>query len=50
MSGVDLWIDVAVGDKDVESAVVIDVDEGDAPAETMGVDAEAGGIGWSPRF
>ena len=43
MSGVDLRIDVAVGDKDVEAAVVIEVDEGDAPAETAGIDAEAGG-------
>ena len=42
---VDLGVDMAVGHKDVEPAVVVHVEEADAPAEEAGVDAEAAGIG-----
>ena len=42
---VHFGIDVAVGDEDVEPAVVVHVEEADAPAEVAGVDAEAGEVG-----
>ena len=45
LGAVDLGIDVAVGDKDVEPAIVIEVDEADAPAEKARVDAQAGLVG-----
>ena len=42
---VHFGVDVAVGDEDVEPAVVVHVEEADAPAEKAGVDAEAGEVG-----
>ena len=42
---VDLGIDVAVGDEDVEPAIVVQIDEADAPAEIARVDAKAGEVG-----
>ena len=45
LGGVDLGVDVAVRDEDVGVAVVVGVEEGGAPAEGVGVDAEAGGEG-----
>jgi hypothetical protein len=41
LGAVHLGIDVAVGDKNVEPAVVVDVDEADAPAQQARVDAKA---------
>ena len=41
LRAIDLGIHVAVGDEDVEPAIVIDVDEADAPAEQARIDAEA---------
>ncbi len=45
VGAVDLRVDVAVGDEDVEPAIVVEVDEADAPAEIAGVEAEAGEVG-----
>ena len=45
MRAVHFGIDVAVGDHDVEPAVVVHVEEADAPAEIAGVDADAGEVG-----
>src|SRR5208282_2680607 len=42
LGAIHLGIDVAVGDQDVEPAVVVDVEEADAPAQQAGVDAQAG--------
>ena len=42
---VHFGIDVSVGDQDVEPAVVVHVEEADAPAEVAGVDADAGEVG-----
>ena len=41
---VDFGIDVAVGHEDVEPAVVVHIEEADAPAEEASIDAEAAGI------
>ena len=38
----DLRVDVAVGDEDVLPAVVVEVEEVDAEADVLAVDAEAG--------
>ena len=43
--GVDLRVDVAVGDEEVRVAVVVDVGEHGSPAEGVGVDGKAGGVG-----
>lgn len=43
--GVDLWIDMAVDHEKVRPAIVIDIGKHGAPAEGVGVDAEAGGEG-----
>src|SRR5882757_5970799 len=40
---VDLWVDMAVDDEKLGPAVVIDIGKHGAPAEGVGVDAEAGG-------
>ena len=45
VGAVDFGVDVTVGDEDVEPAVVVHVEEADAPAEVAGVDAEAGEVG-----
>src|ERR1700679_263992 len=42
---VDLGVDVAVGDQDVEPAVIVDVQKADAPAKQARVDAQTGLIG-----
>ncbi len=45
LGGVNLGIDVAVDDEEVGPAVVVDVGEHGAPAEGVGVDGEACGVG-----
>ena len=39
----DLGIDVAVDEEEIEPAVVVEIDEADAPAEPARVEADAGG-------
>ena len=39
----DLRIDVAIDDEEVEPAVVVEIDEADAPSEPAGVQPDAGG-------
>ena len=46
IGGVDLGVDVAVDDEEIGPAVVVDVGEHGAPAERVGVDAEAGCEGY----
>ncbi len=41
LRSIDLGIDVAVRDEDVEPAIVIHIEEADAPAQVASVDAEA---------
>ncbi len=41
----DLGVDVAVGHEEVGPAVIVHVEEADAPAEEAGIDAEAGEVG-----
>src|SRR5208283_1203460 len=41
-AAVEVGIDVAVGDDDILPAVVVEVEEADAPADVLGVDGEAG--------
>src|ERR1700679_1261160 len=45
MAGVDFRVNVAVGGEDVGPAVVVDVEEHGAPAQLVGIDAQAGWVG-----
>ena len=45
----DLRVDVAVGDEDVLPAVVVEVEEVDAEADVLAIDAQAGPDAASPR-
>ena len=45
MLAVDFGVDVAVDEKKIGPAVVVEIEKHGAPAEIFGVEAEAGGIG-----